>query len=52
MNKKMVIIFDVVAGIFDMIMCIVNIIQGNIVTGVCLGILALVLFECAMILDL
>ena len=52
MNKKMVIIFDVVVGIFDFIMCIINIIQGNTVTGVCLGILALVLFECAMMLDL
>ena len=50
MNKKMVIIFDVVAGIFNTIMCIVNLMQGNIATGVCLGILAFALFECAMML--
>ena len=50
MNKKTTIIFDVVVGIFDIIMCIVNIIQGNIITGVCLGILAFALFECATML--
>ena len=50
MNKKMTIIFDVVVGIFNTIMCIVNIIQGNIITGVCLGILAFALFECAIML--
>ena len=50
MNKKMVIIFDVVVGIFNTIMCIVNIIQGNIITGVYLGILAFALFECAIML--
>ena len=50
MNKEMVIIFDVVVGIFDIVMCIVNIMQGNIATGVCLGILAFALFECAMML--
>ena len=50
MNKKMVIIFDVVVGIFNTVMCIVNIMQGNIARGVCLGILAFVLFECAMML--
>lgn len=50
MNKKTTIIFDVVAGIFDTIMCIVNIMQGNIARGVCLGILAFALFECATML--
>ena len=50
MNKKMAIIFDVVFGIFDTIICIVNIMQGNIARGVCLGILAFALFECAMML--
>ena len=50
MNKKMAIIFDVVFGIFDTIICIVNIMQGNIARGVCLGILAFALFECATML--
>ena len=50
MNKKMVIIFDVVVGIFNTVMCIVNIMQGDIVTGICLGILAFALFECATML--
>ena len=50
MNKKMVIIFDVVVGIFNTIMCIMNIMQGNIARGVCLGILAFALFECVMML--
>ena len=50
MNKKMVIIFDVVVGIFNTVMCIVNIMQGNIARGVCLGILAFALFGCAMML--
>lgn len=50
MNKKTTIIFDVVAGILDIIMCIVNIMQGNIARGVCLGILAFALFECATML--
>ena len=50
MNKKMVIIFDVVVGIFNIIMCIVNIMQGKVITGVCLGILAFALFGCAMML--
>ena len=50
MNKKMAIIFDVVVGIFNTVMCIVNIMQGNIARGVCLGILAFALFECAMML--
>ena len=50
MNKKMVMIFDVVVGIFNTVMCIVNIMQGNIATGVCLGILAFALFECATML--
>ena len=50
MNKKMVIIFDVVVGIFNTVMCIVNIMKGNIARGVCLGILAFTLFECAMML--
>ena len=50
MNKKMVIIFDVVVGIFNTVMCIVNIMQGNIATGVCLGILAFALFECVIML--
>ena len=50
MNKKMVIIFDVVAGIFDFIMCIINIMQGNIARGICLGILAFSLFGCVIML--
>ena len=50
MNKKTTIIFDVVAGILDTVMCIVNIMQGNIARGVCLGILAFALFECATML--
>lgn len=50
MNKKTTIIFDVVAGILDIIMCIVNIMQGKVVAGVCLGILAFALFECATML--
>ena len=50
MNKKMVIIFDVVVGIFNTVMCIVNIMKGNTATGVCLGILAFALFECAIML--
>ena len=50
MNKKMAIIFDVVVGIFNTVMCIVNIMQGNIATGVCLGIIDFALFECAMML--
>ena len=50
MNKKMTIIFSVMIGILDAIMCIVNIMQGNIATGVYLGILAFALFECATML--
>ena len=50
MNKKMVIIFDVVVGIFNTVMCIVNIIQGNIITGIGLGILAILIFGCAIML--
>lgn len=50
MNKKTTIIFDVVAGIFDTVMCIVNIMQGNIARGVCLGILAFMIFGCAIML--
>ena len=50
MHKKMAIILDVVVGIFNTAMCIVNIMQGNIATGVFLGILAFALFECAMML--
>ena len=50
MNKKIAIIFDVMVGIFDIAMCIVNIMQGNIVNGICLGILAFMLFGCAMML--
>ena len=50
MNKKMVIIFDVVVGIFNTVMCIVNIMQGKVVTGICLGILAFALFECTIML--
>ena len=50
MNKKMVIIFDVVVGIFNTVMCIVNIMQGKVVTGICLGILAFSLFGCVMML--
>ena len=50
MNKKTTIIFDVMAGIFDIIMCIINIIQGNIITGIGLGILAILIFGCAIML--
>lgn len=50
MNKKTTIIFDVVAGILDIIMCIVNIMQGKVVAGVCLGILAILIFGCATML--
>ena len=50
MNKKTTIIFDVVVGIFNTVMCIVNLMQGNIARGICLGILAFALFECATML--
>lgn len=50
MNKKMTIIFSVMIGILDAIMCIVNIMQGNIARGVCLGILAFMLFGCVIML--
>ena len=50
MNKKMVIIFDVVVGIFNTVMCIVNIMKGNTATGACLGILDFAFFECATML--
>ena len=50
MNKKMAIIFDVVVGIFNTVMCIVNIMQGKVVTGICLGILAFSLFGCVIML--
>ena len=50
MHKKTTIIFDVVAGIFDIIMCIVNIMQGKVIIGVCLGILAFMIFGCAIML--
>ena len=50
MDKKIAIIFDVVIGIFDTVMCIVNIMQGKVIIGVCLGILAILIFGCAIML--
>ena len=50
MNKKMAIIFDVVIGIFDTVMCIANIMQGKVIIGIVLGILAILIFGCAIML--
>ena len=51
MNKKIAIIFDVVVGIFDIAMCIVNIMQGKVIIGIVLGILAILIFGCAIMLN-
>lgn len=50
MNKKVITIFDIIIGVLDAIMCVVNLMVGNIAMGIGLGILAILIFGYAIML--